>query len=196
MNAPETSNSHILYEVGDKPPHLLSATLGLQTVALILAGITMTPLIALQAVGLVESAGDWVVFAALVVSGLTTVLQARPIAGFGAGHVLFMGTSGAFLAVSIAALEQGGLPLLGTLVAASALFQFVFARNMALFRRIVTPTVGGTVVTLIAVTIMPIAFKKLSYLPEGHTGDPLAAAWTAGISLVAMLAVTFFSSGK
>jgi xanthine permease XanP len=196
MNAPETSNSHILYEVGDKPPHLLSATLGLQTVALILAGITMTPLIALQAVGLVEQAGDWVVFAALVVSGLTTVLQARPIAGFGAGHVLFMGTSGAFLAVSIAALEQGGLPLLGTLVAASALFQFVFARNMALFRRIVTPTVGGTVVTLIAVTIMPIAFTKLSYLPEGHTGDPLAAMWTAGISLVAMLAVTFFSSGK
>ena len=196
MTDSKHGNPQILYEVGDKPPHLLSATLGLQTVVLILAGITMTPLIALQAVGLVDQAGDWVVFAALVISGLTTILQARPVAGFGAGHVLFMGTSGAFLAVSIAALEQGGLPLLGTLVAASALFQFVFARNMALFRRIVTPTVGGTVVTLIAVTIMPIAFKKLSHLPQDHAGHPLAAVWTAIISLIAMLAVTFYSSGK
>lgn len=196
MTDSKHGNPQILYEVGDKPPHLLSATLGLQTVALILAGITMTPLIALKAVGLVEEAGDWVVFAALVVSGLTTVLQARPIGGFGAGHVLFMGTSGAFLAVSIAALQDGGLPLLGTLVAASALVQFLFARNMALFRRIVTPTVGGTVVTLIAVTIMPIAFQKLSHLPEGHAGHPLAAVFTSIISLVAMLAVTFFSAGK
>ena len=52
MTDSKHGNPQILYEVGDKPPHLLSATLGLQTVVLILAGITMTPLIALQAVGL------------------------------------------------------------------------------------------------------------------------------------------------
>ncbi len=190
------SESHILYEVGDKPPHLLAATLGVQTTALILAGITLTPLIALQAAGLVEQHGDWVVFAALIVSGLTTILQSAPVAGFGAGHVLFMGTSGAFLAVSIAALKAGGLELLGTLVAGSALVQFAFARNMALFRKIVTPTVGGTVVTLIAVTIMPIAFRKLSLLPEGFDGQPLAAVWTSLISIVVMLILTLFSSGK
>ena len=196
MEQGNQSESHILYEVGDKPPHLLAATLGVQTTALILAGITLTPLIALQAAGLVEQHGDWVVFAALIVSGLTTILQSAPVAGFGAGHVLFMGTSGAFLAVSIAALKAGGLELLGTLVAGSALVQFAFARNMALFRKIVTPTVGGTVVTLIAVTIMPIAYKKLSLLPEGFDGHPLAAVWTSLISIGVMLMLTLFSSGK
>ena len=68
MEQGNQSESHILYEVGDKPPHLLAATLGVQTTALILAGITLTPLIALQAAGLVEQHGDWVVFAALIVS--------------------------------------------------------------------------------------------------------------------------------
>jgi len=196
MSGSESFNSQILYEVNDKPPHWLAASLGMQTVALILAGITLTPIIALQAVGLVEQYGNWVVFAALMVSGVCTILQARPVWGFGAGYVLFMGTSGAFLAVSIAALKTGGMPLLATLVAVSAIVQLTFARKMSIFRRIVTPTVGGTVVTLIAVTIMPIAFKKLSHLPADYPGHELAAVWTSVLSLAAMLAVSFFSSGK
>ena len=120
MNNNNPATAHLIYEVDDTPPLSVSLPLAAQTVALILAGITLTPIIALSAVGQVDIWGNWVVFAALVISGLTTMLQARPFLGFGSGYVLFMGTSGAFLAVSIAALEAGGLRLLGSLVLVSA----------------------------------------------------------------------------
>ncbi len=190
------ATSHLVYEVDDNPPLSVSLTLAGQTIALILAGITLTPIIALSAAGLVDTWGNWVVFAALAISGLTTILQARPIGNFGAGYVLFMGTSGAFLAVSIAALDAGGLPLLGSLVLASALVQFVFAAKLSWFRAVVNPTVGGTVVCLIAVTVMPIGFTMVSAVPDGFDTFDTAPAITAIVTLIVILLLSFYTSGK
>ena len=196
MNKPTAVKSNIVYAVDEKPPHLLSALLGFQVVALILAGIVITPIVALEAAGIDPSAGDWVIFAALFVSGLMTIVQAAPIGPIGAGYVLFMGTSGAFIAVSIGALEAGGLPLLGTLVATSSLIQFVFARHLGLFRKIVNPTVGGTVVTLIAVAVMPIAYDLLQATPADYTGPIEAPMWTAAVTLVLILGLSIFGNNK
>ena len=190
------TTSHLLYEVDDIPPLSVSLPLAIQTVALILAGITLTPIIALTAAGIVDVWGNWVVFAALAISGLTTILQAKPIGQFGAGYVLFMGTSGAFIAVSIAALEAGGLPLLSSLVLVSALIQFLFAAKLSLFRDIINPTVGGTVVCLIAVTVMPIGFDMVSSVPEGFDTFATAPAITAIITLVVILLLSFYTAGK
>ena len=190
------TTSHLLYEVDDIPPLSVSLPLAIQTVALILAGITLTPIIALTAAGIVDIWGNWVVFAALGISGLTTILQAKPIGQFGAGYVLFMGTSGAFIAVSIAALEAGGLPLLSSLVLISALIQFLFAAKLSLFRDIINPTVGGTVVCLIAVTVMPIGFDMVSSVPEGFDTFATAPAITAIITLVVILLLSFYTAGK
>ena len=70
-----------------------------------------------------------------------------------------MGTSGAFIAVSVAALSVGGPGMLATLVLISALFQFLLAARLSWLRRIITPTVAGTV-------IMPIVFDLLKEVPE------------------------------
>ncbi|HEY7886575.1 MAG TPA: solute carrier family 23 protein, partial [Cellvibrionaceae bacterium] len=139
-------------------------------------------------------AGNWVVFAALFVSGLMTIVQARPIGPIGAGYVLFMGTSGAFIAVSIGALKAGGLPLLGTLIVASSLIQFIFARYLGLFRKIINPTVGGTVVTLIAVSVMPIAYDLLAATPPLYSGPVEAPMWTAAITLALILGLSIFGN--
>ena len=56
-----------------------------------------------------------------------------------------MGASGAFIAVSIVALKLGGPALLGALVLTSAMVQLFLAFKMSLVRRVITPTVGGTV---------------------------------------------------
>ena len=87
--------------------------------------------------------------------------------------MLLMGTSGAFLAVSVGALAMGGPALLATLVVISALFQFTFSARLSLFRRVLTPTVAGTVIMLIAVTVMPIIFGMLTEVPED--APPLGA---------------------
>ncbi len=191
------ATKHLLYEVDDTPPLQISVTLAAQIVALILAGITLTPLVALNAAGLIDQWGNWVVFAALVISGSTTVLQALRVGPFGAGHILFMGTSGAFIAVSIAALDAGGLPLLGMLVLISSLVQFAVSARLSLFRSVVTPTVGGTIICMIAVTVMPFGFKMVSEVPVGFDNvAPQAPMWTAVATLAAIVLLSFYTSGK
>ena len=187
-------SSTIRFAVDELPPHLLAAGLGLQVVVLIIAGIVLTPIVVLRAAGVEAQSASWTIFAALLVSGLTTVLQARPLGRFGAGYVLFMGTSGAFIAVGITALRDGGLPLLMTLVVVSSLFQFYFAGRLSTLRRIVTPTVGGTVIMLIAVSVFPIAFGLLTKVPETLRPAPSAAPITAATTFIVIIGIALFGT--
>ena len=180
----------IRYQPDESPPAPLALGLGFQQAALCIAGVVLTPVIVIRAAGL----GDdgylvWAVFAALAISGLTTILQARRLGRIGAGYPLLMGTSGAFIAVCVTALVEGGPGMLATLVFVSALFQFVLSARLSWVRRVITPTVAGTVIMLIAVTVMPIIFDMLADVPEGSppAGAPLSAAVTlvvvAGLAL-------------
>ncbi len=188
--------SDLRYEVHDRPPHLLSAALGFQVVVLILAGIVLVPVIVLKAAGSAPPIITWAVFAALLVSGLITIVQARPIGPVGAGYVLFMGTSGAFIAVSTAAVKAGGLALLATLVALSSLIQFAFSARLALFRKVITPTVGGTVIMLIAVDVFPICFGMLTTVPEHVDPASNAGPLTAAATFAVILFVSLLGTGK
>jgi len=184
------------FEPDEAPPHALSAALGFQTVALILAGVVLTPLIVLRAAGLGDAGSTWVVFAAMAISGLITVVQAWRLGWLGSGHILFMGTSGAFIAVAVAAVREGGLALLGTLVIASSLVQFMLAFRLAALRRVITPTVGGTVVMLIAVTVMPIAFGMISRPPPSPDAPGFAGPVTAAVTLGAIVLLALFGSAR
>ena len=188
-----SSHTGIRYQPDERPPHLLSAGMGVQAAMLVLAGIVLTPAIVIRAADQDETYMTWAIFAALVVSGTTTVLQAVRLGRFGSGHVLIMGTSGAFIAVCVAALVEGGPALLATLVIVSSLFQFALSARLSLLRRILTPVVSGTVIMLIAVTIMPIAFDMLSDVPEGT--PPAAAPVTAAATLVAVAALGLRATG-
>ena len=186
-------NLDIRYEPTERPPHLLSLGLGFQYALLVLAGIVLTPAIVIRAASQSEAYLSWAIFAALVICGLTTALQAARLWRIGSGHVLIMGTSGTFIAVCIAALVEGGPGLLATLIVVSSLFQFALSARLALLRRIITPVVSGTVIALIAVTIMPIMFGLLTEVPEGT--PPAAAPLSAAVTLVTSVAFVLRASG-
>ena len=194
MSKPQepTSNPRLRYAVDESPSQALTLGLSLQVVTLVLTGIILTPIIVLNAANFPEGV-EWAVFAALVVSGLSTILQARPAGPIGAGYPLYMGTSGAFIGVSAAAVVAGGLPLLASLVATSSLVQFLFSARLSFFRRLITPTVGGTVIMLLAVNVFPITTDLLASVPAGvdpsHLGVPLVAlAAFVTITLVSLYA--------
>lgn len=193
---PANSTSCLRYAVGERPPHLLAAALGFQVVVLILAGIVLIPIIVLKAAGGSQAVMTWAIFASLLVCGITTILQARPVGPVGAGYILFMGTSGAFIAVSTSAVKAGGLPLLATLVVASSLIQFLFSARLSLLRRIITPTVGGTVIMLIAVNIFPICFRMLDSLPDGANPRSAAGPITAAVTFLTIVVVSLLASGQ
>ena len=181
-------NQNIRYEPDDRSPHPVSAGLGFQITAITLAPVAITVAIIARAANQSETYITWAVFAAVVVSGTVTILQAVRVGRIGAGHILVMGTSGAFIGVCITALVEGGPATLASLVVVSSLFQFLLSARLSLLRRIVTPVVAGTVLMLIAATVMPIVFGMLGDIPEGASTP--AAPLTASVTLVVVVVVS------
>ena len=170
-------------------PAPLTVGLALQLAALVLPGAVLIPTIVFRGGGQHEEVLLWAVFASLVAGGVTTAIQALGAGRFGAGYLIATGTSGASIAVSIAALDAGGPALLASLVLAMALFQFAFSARLALFRRILTPTVTGTIIMLTPVTVMPVIFEQLNNVPDGTpaVGGPLSAITTLAVVVGIML---------
>ena len=172
------------YQADERAPGALTLGLGLQLALITVAVPILIPTAVMRAGGVGESHLAWAVFAAVAVSGVATALQAVRFGRIGGGHVLVVGSAAAFIGVSITALAEGGPALLATLVVVAALFQFLLSARLALFRRILTPAVSGTVIMLVPVTVMPIIFDMLGDVPDG---SPVHAA--PSMALVALLAI-------
>ncbi len=172
------------YQADERAPGALTLGLGLQLALITVAVPILIPTAVMRAGGVGESHLAWAVFAAVAVSGVATALQAVRFGRIGGGHVLVVGSAAAFIGVSITALAEGGPALLATLVVVAALFQFLLSARLALFRRILTPAVSGTVIMLVPVTVMPIIFDMLGDVPDG---SPVHAAPV--MALVALLAI-------
>ena len=87
----------------------------------------------------------------------------------------------------MAALVKGGPAMMASLIVVSSLFQFALAARLSLLRRIFTPVVSGTVIMLIAATVMPIVFGSLTDVPEGASQAAAPAAALATLATVAAL---------
>ena len=192
-NGGPAGQRRIRFEPDDKPPVALTAGMGLQFAVLCIAGIVLTPAIIVRAAGESDSYLTWAVFAAAMVSGVSTILQSVRFGRIGAGYVLLMGTSGAFIAVCVTALAKGGPGLLAALVVASSLFQFLLAARLSLFRRLVTPVVAGTVLMLIAVTVMPLVFDMVRASPQGSSD--WSAPTSALVAILLVIIIALKSSG-
>ena len=194
MESRANINEDIRYEVEERCPPLLSIGVGFQGVLLILAPVVMNVAIVFRTANQPESYLSWAVFAALTVSGITTVLQAVRLGRIGAGHVVITGPGPIFIAICITALTEGGPTLMASLVVVSSLFQFALAWWLPLLRRVITPVVSGTVIMLIASTIVPIALNLLDDVPEG--ASPAAAPCIAGATLLVAIGLALRASGS
>ena len=180
----------VRYQPDENPPAVLSLGCGLQLVVLGITSIIFIPTIVIRAGGGTDAYLSWAVFGAVAVSGLCTALQAVRLGRVGAGYLLFMGPAGAFIGVCVGALDDGGPALLATLVIASSLVPIVISLRLALFRRLLTPTIVGTVNMLVPATVLPVVFSRLADTPHDTApGPPLTAVATvlviSGISLKA-----------
>lgn len=180
-------NESVRYEPDENPPRAVTVGAGFQAAAIIVAPVVLTVVIVARVAEQPDSYITWAVFAALLVCGVTTVLQAARFGRIGAGHVLIMGTSGAFIAVCVAALVEGGPTTMALLIVVSSLFQFALAARLSLLRRIFTPTVAGTVIMLISATVMPLVFDMLVDVPEGSPAAGAPAAAGAALLVISVL---------
>ena len=192
MQAPSV-NKAIRYEADERCPLPIAISVGLQGVIFAIAPLVLIVAITVQAGGQGESYLAWAVFATLIIAGTLTALQASRIWRLGAGHVLIMGATPNFVAVSVLALTEGGPPLLASLIVVASLFYLALAIWLPVLRRIITPVVSGTVLMLIAVTVLPVALDRVQETPvdaPGATGPTLAA-----VTLIVIVGLALRVSG-
>lgn len=183
----------IRYEPDDRPPPALTLGLGLQLALLLVAIPILIPTAVMRAAGVTDAYLNWAVYASVAVCGATTALQALRYGRIGSGHVLVMSSASAFIWLCVEAIQRGGPALLATLVAVSALFQFLLSARIALFRRILTPAVSGAVLMLVPVTAMPVVFGMLT---TGADGSMAAGATSsATVTVVIIVAIALKATG-
>ena len=177
------ARSAIRYEADEKPPARLAFGLGLQLAVLSINSVVLVAAIVFRAGGAEESL-FWGVFATVLACGAATALQALRLGRVGAGYVVLTGTSSTFIAVCVTALAEGGPAMLATLVVVSSLVQIALSTRLSLLRRVLTPTVTGTVIMLLPVTVMPILFRMLH---QASPDDPAAAGPVSAFVTIAAL---------
>ena len=181
-------NTSVRYQPDERPPVAVALGLGAQFAVLIIARIVVVPVVVVRAAGGTDAYLSWALFAAVSLCGLTTILQALRIGRIGSGYVAVMGTSLAVVGVGVTAIAEGGPALLATLVAVASLVPLALSVRLALFRRILTPTVSGTVIMLIPATLMPSAFGLLTDVPADT--PPEAAPLCAVATLLVIFVIT------
>ncbi|MCP1439191.1 xanthine permease [Erwinia persicina] len=173
-----------LYPVGK------SFVWGLQHVLTMYGGIIAPPLIIGSAAGLHAAELGMLVTAALFVSGCATLLQALGVPFFGSRLPLVQGVSFAGVATMMALVAgDGGLPVVFGAVIASSLIGLLIAPLFAHVIRFFPPVVTGTVITVIGLSLMPVAARWAmggdADAPEwGSPGNIGLAALTLGLVLL------------
>ena len=145
-----------------------------------------------EAAGMDEAYLTWMVFASLLVVGVSTLIQVRKIGPVGGGAVLPMFTAAFSIPFCIAAVAEGGPATLATLVLISAVTQLAISRWLFILRRVVTPIVGGTVMMILSITLASVVFDLLD---RASIVEPKSATLTAFVTLIVIVALSLRRSG-
>ncbi|AJR06339.1 purine permease [Photobacterium gaetbulicola] len=187
----------LLYTLNQRPPLGLSLILAIQHLLASIGGIVTVPLVVGTAVGLPPAEVVALINASLFVSGVATIIQCIGIGPVGIRLPVVMGSSFAFLGVAIAiGKEEGiasimGAALVGSLLVIAASFY------MDKIRRLFPSVVSGVVVTLIGLTILPVAIKWISGTAEDSAEfASLGKLLLAALSLAIVVLVTVFGRGS
>ena len=128
------------------------------------------------------------VFASLIVVGLSTLIQVRRLGPIGSGSVLPMFTAAFAIPFCITAVTDGGPATLTALLLVCGGLQLVISKWLFILRRLITPTVGGTVMMILSITLASVVFGLLD---DASIDEPVAAPLTALGTLVIVGALTF-----
>ncbi|MDH6023768.1 nucleobase:cation symporter-2 family protein [Vibrio splendidus] len=186
----------LLYTLNEKPPHGLTFLLALQHMLASIGGIVAVPLIVGASIGLPNTEIVSLINAALLASGIVTVAQCLGFGPVGIRLPVVMGSSFAFLGVAISIGNEGGVAaimgsaLIGSFVVIGASFY------MDKVRKLFPTVVSGVVVTLIGLTILPVAMNWVGDSPANtEQFATLPKLFLALISLGIVVGVSVYCKG-
>jgi xanthine permease XanP len=188
--------ANLIYGLDDPVPLPIRLLLGLQhsfhvTTALIFA------IIVLQGMGASARQAGFFISMSLLAGGIAVILQALNRKGVGSGYFAPSVCEPAYISASVMAAKIGGLPLVLGMTALSGVFEMILSRVVHRLRRIFTPEVMGLVVTMVGISVIPVATKNFLGIAggEGAAINPNVLVVSL-ITLGTMVAITVWSKGK
>lgn len=145
-----------LYDVDDVPPLKEAIPLGIQHVLAMFASNVSVPITVAMAVGLTVADRAYLAQCAMLVAGIATFFQARPIGPIGAKLPVVMGTSSGFLPVCLSIAQQYGMPVLIGASFVGGFLEMFLGSFLKTLRRFFPPVVTGTVVLTIGLSLLSI----------------------------------------
>ncbi|MEU4086886.1 nucleobase:cation symporter-2 family protein [Streptomyces aureus] len=171
-----------VHPVDERLPALEMAAAGLQHVAAMYAGVVAPPLIVGAAIGLSAAELTFLTGACLFTAGLATFLQTLGVWKIGArlpfvNGVTFAGVAPMTAVVASVHDKRDALPVIFGAVFVAGILGFLAAPYFGKAVRFFPPVVTGSVITLIGVSLLPVAFGW------AQGPDPTAADYGSGTSL-------------
>ncbi len=185
-NATRTANSS-LFELNGKPSFGVAFPQAMQHVLAMLVGNITPPILIAQLLHLPESDKILLMQAAMIIGGLTTILQLFPIFGFGMGLPNVMGVAFAYMPILSAIGMSYGIKAIFGAQLVGAFASIFIGMMIGKIRRFFPPIVSGTVVLSIGLSLYGTA---TTYMAGGSgAGDNFGLPKYWLIALV-VLAVT------
>lgn len=185
-----------VHPVDEVPPAGRMVAFGLQHVLSMYAGIIAVPLVLASAINLPPDQVVRIVNASFFMCGVATLIQTIGFPGFGAKLPIVQGTTFAALASMILIGRDGGLPAIYGSVIVAGLFTVLLAPYFSRLLRFFPPVVAGTVITLIGISLMPVAIRWAGGgNPAAETFGAPANLGLAALTMLFVLLVTRFAKG-
>ena len=194
----ENTSSSELFQLDGKPSFRQAFPQAMQHVLAMLVGNITPPMLIAGTLSL--SAGDKIMLtqAAMIIGGITTLLQLYPIMGFGMGMPSVMGVAFAYMPILTMIGNQYGISaIFGSQLVAGFLSIFI-GMFMKKIRRFFPPIVSGTVVLSIGLSLYKTAITYMG----GGSGAQSAGNFGSGqfwilaiVTLVVTLACSLFGKG-
>jgi xanthine permease XanP len=165
-----SETSELIYKLDDNPSSREAFFAALQHVLASFVGI-ITPTLIIGGVLGLGSEVPYLISMALMVSGVGTMIQAKRPMGIGAGMICVQGTSFAFLSSVLAAgfiaKANGGGPdeilsLIFSVCVLGAFVEIAVSQFLVKLKRVITPVVTGTVITIIGISLIKVGFTDLA----------------------------------
>lgn len=184
------TNTGLLYKIEDRPNLQLSILLGFQHIVAAFGGIVAVPLVVGPAIGLDIHTTAMMVSAAIFIAGIATIIQARGVSKVGSKLPCIMGTDFTFVGPSIAVGSSMGLAGIFGATILGSFIEMILSRFIKPLMKFFPPVVTGTVVTLIGLTLIPVAMDWSA----GGVGSPTYGSITnIGVALLVMIIVIGFN---
>lgn len=187
--APGGRVREVRYDVEELPPLREAVPLGLQHVLAMFASNVTIPIIIAGVVGATTGQTAFLVQVALLVAGLTTMLQTFGVGPVGARLPIVQGTSFGFLVIAIPLAESYGLAaVFGGAIVGGAV-QCLIGVTLRWLRWLFPPLVSGIVVLVIGIGLLPTGVN-LAAGGDGADdfGAPVNLALAGVVLLVTLVA--------